>query len=115
MSEELKPEKLWCAACGQYGNHQSGTCPLINHPTLTYARLLELYNEGSFQSFQLRKENDQMRELLSEAFKVMEGQGTEWVEGYECYQLAKAWLTKYNAFLSGNAQRQGSGPCEEKE
>lgn len=21
------PEKLWCAMCGKWGNHQSGTCP----------------------------------------------------------------------------------------
>lgn len=24
-------EKLWCAMCGQWGDHQSGTCPQLPH------------------------------------------------------------------------------------
>lgn len=26
-----KHNKLWCAACGTWGDHQSGTCPTITH------------------------------------------------------------------------------------
>jgi hypothetical protein len=26
-------EPIWCAACGRWGNHGSGTCPTIWHPT----------------------------------------------------------------------------------
>lgn len=26
MSDEIKVEKLWCAWCGKYGDHQSGGC-----------------------------------------------------------------------------------------
>lgn len=29
-----KPAQLWCAMCGKYGDHTSGTCPeLMNNPT----------------------------------------------------------------------------------
>lgn len=24
-------EKLWCEACGKFGDHRSGTCPFISH------------------------------------------------------------------------------------
>jgi hypothetical protein len=28
---ESKPDKLWCAMCATWGNHQSGTCPELEH------------------------------------------------------------------------------------
>lgn len=31
ITSEGTPDKLWCAACGKWGDHQSGTCPTIEH------------------------------------------------------------------------------------